>query len=1032
MGKIIRKIGGTTLALALALGIVIPAGSALTAVAAENIDISSIGGKVVHIDAQSISAEDRANVESVANSGSLGAAVQSDASRAPRYFAESRISGLPALRFAADSYLTIESSASAYLEDMTIFVVATAASLPDHGELVSRVNGAPYNHNWFLNVEGGLLNYGWAAQLPNGITYPQSKLSISTNTPTVIVAEKSGEHGMIYLNGVVASAFLGAKAACNPMNTPITIGGGTDSFIGDIGEVIIYDHGLTEAEVVKVEQYLEARWGLQNLHDGMLTGISVKGEPLSYFRSDRTEYSVLGEEEITLSDITFTKWNSTDSATIKEIKNGFAIEVTSATTGQKKTYTVEIKTMNYDFNEIQKIGANEVKINEGYWSGLYRQYSVRTVNFMFDMFDKSKSFDNFDRVANGEKKILNNTSSYAGQVMTPNDDRDVYNTTWRWVNEPWREGLIYEGIRAASQFLIVNRQDPSYQNDVKALTARLDAYVGRIYAAALQTTYKDRNGKPVDGYFSTYNILTDTGVADESDTAGRWHHDTYNYGCLVEAAVYHYNATGDTRLLFAATRFTEFLIDYIYGRDGYQGYKLVPPHELPEEALQKLYDLYSAHPELVQLMQTRYSCANGLSAKDRYYKLNIRLDKYAEIAASWITDRGNAEGRYNFTNGGNYMQDNVVYTDMTEATGHAVRANLWYNGIAYIGNRQQRLDFVAAADRIWNNIVYSQMYVTGGTGSTHDGDEAYGGNNQLPHNGYCETCASVGMAFFSQNMFYIFGEGKYADNVELEMYNGILGCLGMDGTSFYYTNPMVSDNYTRPMFSNATPCCVPMFLKFFSELPEIIYAKTSNTVFVNQYISSSLETNLGDNKVTLVQGTDMPNGNTARFSVKAEKAITLKLRVPSWAGGAKLTVNGEARQAVAGADDYVDVTVNGKAEIKIEFTKEVLFLKQDYAEANVGMVAVRYGSFVYCAEEADNEFLKEETFTVQTDAEATISYTDSLFQYQQSATTNVALGVNVVTVVVKIGSYYNYLKLVPFYVRGNRTQGYMSVWFNEA
>lgn len=815
------------------------------------------------------------------------------------------------------------------------------------------------------------------------------------------------------------------------MSAPITVGGEADSFIGDVGEVLVYDRGLSKSETLQVEQYLEARWNMRDLHDGMLRDISVKGETISYFRPDMTEYAVLAEEEISSEEISFTKWNSDDEAEVKKTENGFAVEIVSAITGKKKTYTVEIKNMNYGFNEIRRIDANEAKINEGFWSGLYRQYSVRTVNFMFDMFDKSKSFDNFDRVAAGEKKLLGNTSEHAAQVLRPVDDRQVYDTTWEWISEPWREGLIYEGIRAASQFIIVNRQDESYREDVEALVNRLDAYVARIYAAALHTTAKDRNGKPIDGYFSTFNILDQTGVADESDSPGRWHHDIYNYGCLAEAAVYYYNATGDTRLLFAATRFTEFLIDYIYGRDGYQGYKLVPPHELPEEALQRLYDLYAGHPELVRLMEERYSYAEGLSPQDRYYKLEIRPEKYKEIAASWITDRGNAEGRFDYTNGGNYMQDNVVYSQMTEATGHAVRANLWYNGIAYIGNRQERLDFVAAADRIWNNIVYSQMYVTGGTGSSNDGDEAYGGSNQLPHNGYCETCASVGMAFFSQNMFYLFGEGKYADNVELEMYNGILGCLGTDGTSFYYTNPMVSHNDTRPMFSNATPCCVPMFMKFYSELPEIIYAKTENTVFVNQYISSSLETDLGNNKITVVQGTDMPNGNTAKFSVTSEKTVTLKLRVPSWADGAKLTVNGESRQAIAGGDDYIDVTVEGKAEIQIEFTKEVVFLKQDYAQDNVGMVAVRYGSFVYCAEQADNSFLGEEEFVINTDSTPTVSYSDSIFAYRQSDDISVAIGVNLVKAVAKVGNYYNQITLVPFYLRGNRARGHMAVWFYE-
>lgn len=1027
-----KMLCAAALALLMGLGLVLPSVCVRRASAAA--DISSIEGKAIHLDAQALSYDDGVQVTAAENPGRLGDLEQTAPSRAPLYVQSSTLgSGLPALRFTANSYLTVKGSESAYLEDMTIFVVANAASLPAHGELVSRVNGAPFDHNWFLNIENGLLNYGWGTQLPNGIAYPQSKLSIAQGTPTVIAAEKSGEHGIIYVNGVVASAFLGANTPCNP-NVPITIGGAADSFLGDIGEVIVYDRGLSTEEVLRVEQYLEERWGLHDLHDGMLRSLSVKGEPLPYFRSDRTEYYVLEEEEIGAADIAFEKWNEADRAEIKEIQGGFEIEVTSAITGKMRKYTVKINSINYDFNEIKRLGAKEVKINDGFWSGLYRQYSVRTVNFMFDMLDTSKSFDNFDYVARGEKKVLGNTSEHAGQVLKPENDRDVYHTSWTWINEPWREGLIYEGIRAASQFLIVNSRDASYAEEVAALEERLNGYVERIYAAALQTTGKDGNGKPIDGYFSTYNILTDHGVADESDTAGRWHHDTYNFGCLAEAAVYYYNATGDTRLLFAATRFAEFLVDYINGRDGYQGYKLVPPHELPEEALQRLYDLYSAHPELVDLMEKRYTCVSGLSPQDRYYKLEIRLEEYAKIAASWITDRGNAEGRYNYTNGGNYMQDNVVYSEMTEATGHAVRANLWYNGIAFIGNRQERLDFVAAADRIWNNIVGSQMYVTGGTGSTNDGDEAYGGSNQLPHDGYCETCASAAMAFFSQNMFYLFGDAKYADNVELEMYNGILGCLGLDGTSFYYTNPMVSNNYTRPMFSNATPCCVGMFMKFYSELPEIIYAGTDSAVFVNQYISSSLQTEIGGNKVTVVQGTDMPNGNSARFAVTSEEAVTLKLRVPSWARGAKLTVDGETRSAAAGSDGYIDVAVSGKAEITIEFTKEVLFLKQDYAEANVGMVAVRYGSFVYCAEQADNDFLTQSVYNlfVLTDIPAAVRYADDFVAYRQSDEVEVPLGVTLVTLRARIGQSRRDLTLVPFYLRGNREQGYMTVWFNEA
>lgn len=1037
----------TMLAAVLGASIVFPRQALSPRAAAEETDISAIGGLQVHLDAQSIAGVNNgAAVEKVENKAAstlqgAGDAVQTNTARRPAYIAQGRINGKPALRFQANSCMQIGADTGFYLDDMTVFVVANFSALPEHGEILSRVAvSAPWNHNWFFNIENGQFNYGWSTKSGGNYSYPQSKVALAENTSYVLSSKKSGKNGSLSINGVSAAAFTGSGSE-NDLSVPVTLGGynANDSCVGDIGEVLIFDRGLTDAEALTVEKYLEGRWGMQDVHEGQLSDIKIKGETISRFRADRTEYALLKQGALEKSDIEFTTWNAADTAKLVQDGDTYKIEVTGAITQKKVVYTLDFQAMNYDYNEIKRLSSNEVSINDGFWSDLYKQYSTYTVNYMFDMFDKSKSFDNFDRVAAGEKKVLGNTSEHAAQILRPDNDRDVYNTTWTWINEPWREGLIYEGIRAAGEFVTVNRSDAAYENSVRALTERVNGYIDRIYAAALKTTSRDGNGKPIDGYFSTFTILDRTCVIDETDVTARYHHDLYNYGCLTEAAVYWYNATGDTRLLFAATRFTEFLIDYINGRDGFQGYKVVPPHELPEEALQTLYDLYKSDPDLVTLMEEKYSKVDGLSGEDRYYDLKIRLEEYKKIAASWITDRGNSEGRYNETNYGVYAQDNVSYSELTEALGHAVRANLWYNGIAYIGNRQENAGFVEAARSIWQNIVSSQMYVTGGTGSTNDGEEAYGGTDQLPHDGYCETCASVAMAFFSQNMFDIFGTAEYIDVVEKEMYNGILGCLGLDGNSFYYTNPMVSDDYTRPMFSNATPCCVPMYLKYYSELPEILYAKTDDTLFVNQFVSSSAQTRLGEKSVSVIQKTDLPNGDKALLSVTADGEFTLKLRMPSWASGVSVKVNGKAIGAKAGADGYIDVAVKaGETLVKAVYEKEILRVHQDYADANEGMVAIQYGPFVYCAEETDNTFsrfgnaLANPQLILSSSAAIRVEYTETVFAIKIDGKTKTPIGVNLLKANAGIGAVDVELTLVPFYLRGNREKGYMKVWFNES
>lgn len=997
--------------------------------------LSVTDGLHVHLDASKLDLDNQAKVSELKNLASpslegVSDAIQSDVSRQPTYIKESNISGLPALRFTSDTMMQIGSDSGFYLNDMTIFAVVNPEKLNDHGEILSRVaTTSPWNHNWFMNIENTQFNYGWSVGSNGSYSYPQNKASIKENTNYVLAGRKSGNNGDLIVNGSYLGSFIGGDCE-NPEDMKVTLGAlaRNDSFLGDIGEILVYSRGLEDNEIREVEQYLEGKWKMENIHDGTLADLSVKDKTITGFRSERYDYSLVLDEALKAEDISYKLYNTTDQVELTEEKNRYILKVTSG--GQTTTYTISYETADYEYNEIETPSYKEVQLNDGFWKDRYDQYATYTVNYMFDMFDKSKSFDNFDRVANGEKKILGNTSEHAAQILSPRNDRDVYNTEWNWVNEPWREGLIYEGIRAASQFMMASSSNSSYSEENEKLRKRVSDYVERIYQASLKTTWNDANGKPVDGYFSTFTVLDRTKVCDETDVSARYHHDVYNFGCLAEAAVYHYQATGDTRLLFAATRFAEFFIDYINGRDGYKGYKVIPAHELPEEALQSLYDLYSSNPDLVKLMEATYSKVNGLSVKDRYYDLKIRFEEYKKIASNWISERGNPIGRYQTTTYGTYAQDNTTVENLNEAIGHAVRANLYYNGMAYIANRQDNDTYRDAAYRIYENIVNTQMAVTGGTGSTNDGDEAYGGSYQIPHNGYNETCASSGMAFFSQNMFKLFGKAKYADTVELEMYNGILGCLGLGGDSFYYTNPLVSNNYTRPMFSNATPCCVPMYLKFYSQIQKTIYAKNDDTVFVNQFISSSYQSE--DNDFTLIQNTELPNGNKASFSFDSTKDMKLKVRMPSWASRSKVTVDGNVANDTLEDDGYLTLSMSkGKHRIQIEFDKEVMFLSQDYAKDNVGKTALQYGPFVYCLEECDNEYgIRLDTCKIDTEKDVSIISDTSTFSLKYSGKTTV-ISTDFLSAKGYMQNRETDLTFVPYAYRGNRDAGYMKVWVDK-
>lgn len=1007
-----------------------------------SIEIDQIEGMQVWLDATKLNAVDGESIaiwQNLANYDieHVENAKQTDVTRQPIYLEKGSINGMPTIRFSNNTFMDIGDKGF-YLEDLTIFAVIQADSVVGYHEVFSHLNGAPYNHNWFFNIEDGF-NFGWGYKSGGSVSYTQSKVQIEAHTPYILSGQRENGQAKSYVNGWIKGRFNGGQSEGNI--NPVRIGGGNhETFDGELGELLVFDRSLTNAELDAVEAYLEKKWAIGEDTDALLKGILVAGEELNEFRPDQFKYSFLTQEEITATDIKVRKCDEQDQVEIIKKGNTYNINVTSNETGLTNVYQVEISSMKYDYNQIRNLTLNEVKINDGFWEDLITQYSDYTINYIFDMFEFTHSFDNFDRVAAGERKWQNNLTGHAGEILIPTGSNRLIgdrNGQWAWGQEPWREGLILETIQAAGNFIIENSKNSTTYDVAMNLKARVSEYVDRIYDAALNTTGTDSKGKVIDGYFSTYNLLKSNSILDEADGGAVYNHDLYNFGCLIEAGISWYNATGDTKLLYAATRFCEFLVDYIYGTKNQKGYVVMSPHALAEETLLDLYILYHDNPELVKLMEERYTFVDGLNPKDRYYKLDIRVDKYLDICNLWVTERGNYTNRYGQTSYGVYAQDQCSHEEMTEALGHAVRANLWYSGVTAIGNYTSNYSYIKSMKRIWDNIVNTQLYVTGGTGASESLGEAYAGSYVLPQDGYCETCASVAMLFYADNMFQVFGDAEYQEVIELELYNGILGSLSLEGDAFYYCNPLVSENYRRPNWSGATPCCPPMYMKVFGNLPSYIYATSGNDLFVNQYISSTADLEINGAKAQIIQHTDLPNGNKAFFSIKANGKLPINLRMPSWASNAIVKVNGMVIDYTLSDEGYIVVDRNwtGNDRLEIEFTKEVIYLRQEAVTYNAGQVAIQYGPFIYCAESEDNHYenlINDEkiTFTSETKIEAYLN--DTMFELRLNADEKKAFEVVILKgKVLYDDGYMDTITLVPFYLRGNRKNGTMRVWFKE-
>jgi DUF1680 family protein len=560
---------------------------------------------------------------------------------------------------------------------------------------------------------------------------------------------------------------------------------------------------------------------------------------------------------------------------------------TKATQMNKKPTT-------YKYQSVYNIPVQSVRIQDTFWEPKLKVLREVTAYDVLNKFENDGAMRNFEFVAEEEGGF------HSG--------------------EPWFDGLIYETIRGISDILAANYDEQLDQrvDDIIALIARAQAAGG-------------------DGYLNTYTQLDRPGQRwGENGGFLRWQHDVYNAGCLVEAAVHHYKATGKTSLLQVAAQFSNHMSG-IMGPPPKRN--IVPAHSLPEEAMLKLYQLALDEPELATVMNIPFEASD-----------------YLELATFWIHNRGNHEGRY--SHAGEYAQDHKPVLEQGEAVGHAVRATLLYTGLTalYLTTGEER--YLETARKLWDNISYQKSHITGGVGAVHH-DEKFGANYELPDNGYLETCAGAGMGFFSWNLFLATGESRYIDKLETILYNIVLAGRSMDGHKYFYENPLVSRGGHNRWEWHGCPCCPPMIIKILPELASYIYAYDKQGAYVNLYIGSESEFMIGDVPVTLKQQTNYPWAGAVGITVTPEReaAFPIRLRIPEWCEAYTILVNDQAVSfELENGYAVLNRVWSEGDQIQLELDLSVHLVEvHPNVTTHADKAAIRRGPVLYCLESMDNE-----------------------------------------------------------------------------
>lgn len=489
------------------------------------------------------------------------------------------------------------------------------------------------------------------------------------------------------------------------------------------------------------------------------------------------------------------------------------------------------------------------------------------------------------------------------------------------------EGIFYDD---SDVFKALEAMAYSLKNHPDAtLEAKADEWID-IIAAAQQP----------DGYLNTFYTLNEP----QNRYTDMSMHEDYNAGHMIEAAVAYFNATGKRKFLDVCIRWANHF-DALFG-PGKRHW--VTGHQELELALVKLYK----------------------TTKDQ---------KYLKLADWLLEERGHKYAKgYTWTDWKDtaYAQDVVPVKQQSEITGHAVRAMYMYTGAADVAAQTGDTGYISAMVRVWKDVVYRNMYLTGGIGSSGS-NEGFSVDYDLPNEqAYCETCASVGMVFWNQRMNSLTGDATYIDVLERSLYNGALDGLSLSGDKFFYGNPLASNGKHARKAWFGTACCPANIARLIASLGDYIYAKDNQGLYVNLFVGSETKMNLNGQEIGIKTSTDYPlNGNIKiEISANGLNNFALRIRKPGWSdntvvpGGLyhygmvnktepSILINGKVVNASLVNGYYVierkwkkgDV-VDYRLPMPIQRIQAQEVLKQDQQR-----IAIQRGPLVYCIEGADND-----------------------------------------------------------------------------
>jgi hypothetical protein len=221
-------------------------------------------------------------------------------------------------------------------------------------------------------------------------------------------------------------------------------------------------------------------------------------------------------------------------------------------------------------------------------------------------------------------------------------------------------------------------------------------------------------------------------------------------------------------------------------------------------------------------------------------------------------------------------------------------------------------------------MLQEQSFATGGWGP----DEllrAPGSNDVYAsltntHHSFETPCGSYAHFKLTRYLLRVTGDARHGDSMERVMYNTVLGAKPLleNGENFYYAD--YNFNAKRVYKKARWACCAGTLPQVATDYRINTYLRGPQAVYVILYIPSTLRWTENGATLSLTQEGQYPFEDHVAFTVTSSTPteLTLHFRIPAWAEGASVVVNGKRQTGLAKPGEFAAIRREWKTGDRVE------------------------------------------------------------------------------------------------------------------